>query len=223
MAVNQGWLDRSIKGSYFSLRITLTILGFLIPVTLVSSGVMVGCDIQTSLSAYFHTPVRDLFVGLIFMLAAPLYLYKGFSERENNALNIAALGAVLVALFPTDFPGTAPCLIEAERAAVPTLHAIGAFALFLGAAFVAIFCAPETLHLLPPAKAARYRAAYRTLGAIMVLTPVTALAITMFAAVQPYFVLVVEILGMVTLASFWLIKTQEIHIILTEHPEVHLA
>lgn len=223
MSVEEDWLEKSVEGSYFSLRMAISAAGFVLPPLLLISGALVGCAIQPSISAYFHTPVRDLFVGLLFLIATATYLYKGYSRRENVALNIAAIGAVLVALFPTELSMTAPCVLQPERAAMPTLHMIGAFAFFLGGAFVAIVCAPETLDRLPEESAARYRMTYRALGSVMVLTPFSALAITLLVRVQPYYVLVVEILGVITLAVFWLVKTQEIRTILTRQPQAHLA
>ena len=223
MAVEEDWLTRSINGSYFSMRVAIAAIGLALPLVLLIGGALTGCAVQTSLSAYFHTPVRDLFVGMLFLIAAPLHLYHGYSRRENLALNIAAVGAVMVALFPTGLPDTGACLTDAARDPAPVLHIIGAFAFFLGGAFVAIVCAPETLDRLPEESAARYRMTYRSLGSIMVLTPISALAITLLVRVQPYYVLVVEILGVATLAVFWLVKTQEIRTILARQPQAHMA
>ena len=43
-------------------------------------------------------PARNVFVGGLFAVSACLWLYKGFSPRENVALNLAGLFAVGVAL-----------------------------------------------------------------------------------------------------------------------------
>lgn len=45
--------------------------------------------------------MRNVFVGLLFSTAAVLYLYKGFSEKENIALNVASIFLLVVALVPT--------------------------------------------------------------------------------------------------------------------------
>jgi hypothetical protein len=86
-------------------------------------------------------PMRSWFVGALFVLGVFLYLYKGFSRRENKLLNMAGLSALGVALFPMEW-NCAPC-----RAF--TLHgmfAIGAFACMV---LVALWCANDTLRDLP--------------------------------------------------------------------------
>ncbi len=212
VAVQDHWLNSAIRGSYFNLRIAIALVGLAVPLVMVVGGLAAGGGVERSLSAYYHTPLRDLFVGLLFLLAAPLYLYKGYSKPENLALNISALGAVMVAVFPIDTSGT-----------TPLLHAIGAFAFFLGGAFVCWFCARDTLVHLPDAVAARYRRAYRCFAVLMALCPATALLLTLAGPWQGYWTLVVEVLGTVTLAAYWLVKTQEIRLILASTPKALLA
>jgi hypothetical protein len=48
--------------------------------------------------------MRDWFVGALFAIAACLYLYKGFTPKENRLLNLAAVFAVGVAIFPMNWP-----------------------------------------------------------------------------------------------------------------------
>lgn len=206
-------LRKSIEGSYFRLRLLIAVIGIGFPFVMFTMGLWKGCAVQTSMSAYYHTPMRDVFVGLMFMLAATLYLYKGYSQRENIALNISALGASMVALFPVGLP-KAPvpnlCLRAAEQDFAPFLHAVGGFAFFLGGAFVCIFCGRETLALLPDQAAARFRRHYLMLGAMMVAAPVAAMILTVAGNIRDYYVLIVEGLGEWTFAIYWLVKTSEI-------------
>jgi len=59
------------------------------------------------MSAYYHTAMREVFVGILFAVGAYLYLYKGFSAVENIALNLAGTFAICIPLFPTPLPGAA--------------------------------------------------------------------------------------------------------------------
>lgn len=210
MMIEPDWIEQSIRRSYFGLRLAIATLGVIFPILLFGGGALAGCAVQTSLSAWFHTPVSDLFVGMLFLIAGPLYLYKGYLRRENFALNVAAIGAVIVALFPTTLPATAACLPDPVRDPQPVLHAIGAFAFFFGGAFVCLFCSGFTVDRLPPDRQARYRHFYRLCGVVMLASPIVALALTMTASRQPYFVLVVELLGIFTLSAYWAVKTHEI-------------
>ncbi len=57
--------------------------------------------IEASISAYFHTGVRDLFVGSLCAIAVFLLCYKGYQRIDDIAANIAGFSVLLVALFPT--------------------------------------------------------------------------------------------------------------------------
>lgn len=94
-------LKDHIYGTYFSSRMGLIVVGFSLPIILFIGGLVYGKMLQPSFSQYYHTPMRNIFVGLLFGISAVLFLYKGFSDRENWSLNIAAVCLLFVALFPT--------------------------------------------------------------------------------------------------------------------------
>src|SRR5688572_30364792 len=56
---------------------------------------------EASISAYFHTGMRELFVGSLCAVAVFLLCYKGYERRDNLAANVAGLALVMVAFFPT--------------------------------------------------------------------------------------------------------------------------
>ncbi|MEX2111248.1 MAG: hypothetical protein WD802_11620 [Gemmatimonadaceae bacterium] len=57
--------------------------------------------IEGSISAYFHTGMREIFVGSLCAIAVFLVCYKGYERRDNIAANVAGISVFLVALFPT--------------------------------------------------------------------------------------------------------------------------
>ena len=59
---------------------------------------------QTSISAYFYTPVRAVFITALGALGACLIIYRGNSITENIVLNLAGLAAIVVAFVPTQPP-----------------------------------------------------------------------------------------------------------------------
>src|SRR5215213_9570208 len=62
-------------------------------------------ELERSISAYDGGPVRDIFVGALFAIAACLVAYQGVGLLEDYALNGAGFYAVFVALVPTGFGG----------------------------------------------------------------------------------------------------------------------
>ena len=59
-----------------------------------------GC-FQTSISAYYYTPVRAVFVGSLVALGVCLICLRGSTDIEDLLLNVAGMLAPLVAFVPT--------------------------------------------------------------------------------------------------------------------------
>jgi hypothetical protein len=125
-------LLRSIKETYRVLRLGLGWSAIFLPLTLWLVGLARGVSLQGSMSAYYHTDTRDVFVGVLFAAGAGLYLYRGFSRIENWMLNAAGLFAIGVALFPA----------RADAGRI-TLHGICAV-LFLCVLRMSLCVAPPT-------------------------------------------------------------------------------
>ena len=56
---------------------------------------------QSSISAYWHTPVRSVFVGVLVTMGACLIALKGNNKSEDVLLNLAGILAPGVAFIPT--------------------------------------------------------------------------------------------------------------------------
>src|SRR5262245_32291696 len=56
---------------------------------------------QRSISAYYYTPVRAIFVGSLMAVGLSLIVYKGRSPGEDPFLNFAGMLAPVVAIVPT--------------------------------------------------------------------------------------------------------------------------
>jgi heme A synthase len=95
-----------------------------------------------SVSAYYYTGANALFVGMLFVLALFLFAYEGYKNKyqkhDRRWAKAAALGALLVAFFPTAAPQVEGITALAWWTKwVGWLHFGGAFLLF--GAF-AVFC-----------------------------------------------------------------------------------
>jgi hypothetical protein len=201
-------LQEHMLGTYYGLRVGLAAIGFALPlVVLFAGGLLHHVWLLPSISDYYYPgaharpflTTRDLFVGGLFATGACLYLYKGFSTKENVALNLAGIFACAVALLPTG-----------DRGIVPLLHGTSAVLFFLCIAYVSLFRSRDTIRLLPPEKRPRYARMYVATGVAMVVSPLLAvlLAYTVGSR-RPAIIFWVETCAVWAFALYWMIKTGE--------------
>lgn len=91
--------------SFLSVRRAIGGLGYFLPLALALYGVMVG-GILTSMSAYYYSPMREVFVGSLIAQAVFLWSYEGYREpgillTDKLVARIASVAVALVALSPT--------------------------------------------------------------------------------------------------------------------------
>jgi hypothetical protein len=88
-----------------------------------------GC-LLGSISAFYYSPIRPIFVGVMFVVGASLIVYKGRTRGEDVFLNIAGMFAPLVAVAPTwedishglfqPFVSQSPFASTSDPEAIPT-------------------------------------------------------------------------------------------------------
>jgi hypothetical protein len=121
--------------SYLTLRKAVGILGLSFPVVLAAGALITGdChEILDSISTYYHTGMRNIFVGVMCALALFLFAYRGYDWRDAVAGNLGCLFALGVAFFPTSVTGQLPDCIPApaDHPVISSLHFISAAMLFL--------------------------------------------------------------------------------------------
>lgn len=92
----------SLVFSYLTLRKAIGILGMTLPFVVSLGALLIfRTGLQSSISSYYYTGMRDVFVGTLFALGFFLLSYKGYERADNIAGNLACLFALGVALFPT--------------------------------------------------------------------------------------------------------------------------
>lgn len=99
--------DERLLVSYLTLRKVVGALGVGLPVALAVLGVLMfeSWHVLDSMSDYYHFRTRDIFVGVLFVLAWFLFAYKGYDAVDDRAGDFACLFALGVALCPTGHPG----------------------------------------------------------------------------------------------------------------------
>lgn len=120
--------------SYLGLRRAIGVIGFSLPLVLaLGKRLTDGAGIESSLSSYYYTGMRDVFVGAMCAIGVFLFSYHGYDKSDERAGDLAATFAIGLALVPT-----AP-----EFSVIPSERLMGAIHLTLAAGFfltLAYFC-----------------------------------------------------------------------------------
>ena len=67
-----------------------------------------------SISAYYYTSMRDVFVGTMFTVGVFLFCYRGYDRADNIWTNVAGLAAACIGLLPMD-PEYSDVLVARHR------------------------------------------------------------------------------------------------------------
>lgn len=119
--------DNSLVISYLTLRKAVGVLGIALPFILAVGGMLLGdSGIQTSISSYYYTGMRNVLVGTLCAIGVFLLSYRGYERKDDIAGDIACVFALGVAFFPTTPPGT-PTKMQMLIAVVHFTCAAGLF------------------------------------------------------------------------------------------------
>lgn len=92
---------RPLIFSYLTLRKVIGVLGTGLPFVLSLGGLLVfRTGLQSNLSGYYYTGMRDVYVGTLFVIGFFLLSYRGYQRADDMAGNLACIFAVGLALFP---------------------------------------------------------------------------------------------------------------------------
>jgi len=120
--------------SYLAMRTLVGVIGVLLPVALVLID-WLGFDegaVRSSMSAYYYSGMREMFVGAMAATSVFLVTYKIAEWSWDNLLSVTAgLAAALVAVFPTGIPAGAdipltPLQDGLGESTVRTVHYVAA-------------------------------------------------------------------------------------------------
>ncbi len=188
-----------MRATYFSLRRGMVIIAIALPIVLAAVGYLLfHVSLRESLSAYYCTPMRDYFVGTLVAIGVCLYLYKGFSDEENIALNCSGALALGIAFFPLNWNPWNDRL---------TPHGICAVLFFVGIAWVSLRCARQTVALIRDvAVKAAFERKYKLIGYAMVASPVIAYLINAFTKFRFW----AEVVAILVFAYYWFTKSREL-------------
>ncbi|MGB0958848.1 MAG: hypothetical protein ACPGVK_01245 [Halocynthiibacter sp.] len=138
--------------SYLTIRQAIGWIGVLLPIVLIGFGYGLGI-FQPSISAFYYTALREVFVAALCAVGMFLIAYKGYEKRTGEWISdrfmstIAGFGALGVIFFPSastslkctdglcrqdfsEFPSLANMFI-ADDMHIENIHIISAFTFFI--------------------------------------------------------------------------------------------
>jgi hypothetical protein len=98
--------------------------------------------VRSSISSYYHTNMRDFFVGLLVGVSLFLLTYKGYERIDNIVTSIIGLTGLGVAIFPclNSIVSTEPVgIFQINPAISNKIHLVSAFTFFFLLAINSIF------------------------------------------------------------------------------------
>lgn len=208
----QAGTNDSLVISYLGLRKAIGIIGTALPFVLAFGKVLLDSPgIQSSISAYYYTVMRDVFVGSLCAIAVFLMSYRGYERKDDIAGDLACAFALGVALFPT----TPEAGATSHERIIGALHLFFAACFLLTLAFFSLVLFRKTHADKPPTprKVQRNRI-YTVCGyAILVCVALIALVMLVFndspiKRVDPVFWL--EAAAIVAFGVSWLTKGEAI-------------
>lgn len=103
---------REALTTYRYLRFGILAAVFMLAMSVLHEGIRTHAGVdapdcwQRSISAYYYTPVRPIFVGGLMLIGFSLIVIRGRTKGEDFCLNVAGMLAPVVALVPTSGTGT---------------------------------------------------------------------------------------------------------------------
>jgi hypothetical protein len=146
--------NASLLIPYLTLRRAIGAVGISLPFALAFGKLFLqGPGLEDTVSGYYYTVMRDVFVGSLCAIGVFLLSYRGYDARDSAAANVAFVSAVGVALFPTA-SGPAP---PPHEALISKVHHGFAACLFLTLAYFSLVLFRKTNDPLGPRGRKRMR------------------------------------------------------------------
>jgi hypothetical protein len=89
--------------SFLTLRKAIGYLGIAMPIVVrVGAYLFENIPSNTSISAYYYTGTRDIFVGTLFAIGVFMFCYRGYDAQDRVLTNAAGLCGAAIGLLPTE-------------------------------------------------------------------------------------------------------------------------
>jgi hypothetical protein len=214
--------------SYLLMRAIIGFLGISLPVVLVlGDNLLQGSSfsVRHSLSGYYYSGMRDVFVGSLSAVAVFLITYKVFERSLDNLLSIVTgLAAMAIALFPTGRPDGRPLTPVQDRLGelnVTHVHYTSAAIFIVSLAIITFFFgvqegrrSPQRVGGRPMLSPTFWRWLHWTCAAAILLAVAFIVVTTRAHQFTDYALLVGESVAIVSFGLSWLTKGLELQVLL---------
>ncbi len=202
--MDEGTHEEPLIISYLTLRKAVGWLAISLVPAMVFGDMLLGHthNIRVSVSAYYHSSVRDEYVGIICAIAMFLLSYRGYSKADAISSRLAGVFALCIAFLPTSATDDKTDLISKA-------HYITSGIFFAILAYMSVFLFTKTGGNMTPQKRQRNRV-YRVCGIVMAVA-VIGIPIDEIPAVHALVgaykpTLILEIIALVSFGISWLTK-----------------
>lgn len=212
-----GTQDSELVVSYLTLRQMIGWIGLVMPFSVrVGAWLFEGIRTTDSISAYYYTGMRDVFVSTLVLVGILLTCYRTQASRDNIVAIMAGLAAIGIGLFPME-PTFAPEILrkypDIATACYLNTGILGYHFIFVTLFFsLSFYLVYFRFDALTPANPTRQKVqrnkVYKVCGAAMFVAFV---AIGLLAALNGGgSIFWPETLAVVAFAAAWLVKGQTI-------------
>ncbi len=206
--MNSSWTpgsEGSLALSYLGVRRAIGVIGVSLPfVLLIGAAVLDGVGVQASISDYYYTIMRNVFVGSMCANGVFFLSYR-YARVDSAVATLIGLAAIGVALFPTT-----PVNPTFTESAIGAVHFVCATVFFVALAWYSYFIFTKTDPARPmTAQKRRRNVVYRASGIVIVVCLLLIAVLNFLPAspiddLQPVFWL--ETVASVAFGVSWLIK-----------------
>ena len=190
--------------SYLTLRKIVGLLAIsLVPVMVLGSFIFDHTHyIQISVSAYYHTSMRDALIGIVCGISLFLLSYNGYTKQDAVFSKLAGIFALGIAFFPTSETSDKGDITS-------TLHYLTSGVFFTILAYMSVFLFTKSSGIMTPEKKMRNRI-YRIFGITMAVS-VIGIPIDSIPAVHNLIgfikpTIILETIALVSFGISWLTK-----------------
>jgi hypothetical protein len=206
--------EKSLISSYLAMRRLIGILGISLPFIVVIGGFTQGEPVlEGSISGYYYTHMRDLYVGILSGVALFLISYRGYETIDDIVVVMSGVFAVGMVLFPTAmFTGKAVKvgMFLIDDTISERIHLTFGTLFFLALSFNSLFLFTRRHPGVMGREKKRRNVIYRWCGIVMIFSIVciaiytTLLRRTSLAETYP--VLILETVALFAFGVSWLVK-----------------
>jgi len=199
--------------SYKTLRKAIGILALLLPLILFLWDIFSHGGVTIlSISGFYHSSMRDFFLGLMFIVSVFLISYNGFDARDQIITSVSGVFGLLLSLFPVgkfDSPSLLIGIFQQPSQVSNPIHLISAVLFFLMLAIMSFFLFTLTDQNEPGDQKKFRNLIYRICGIFIVLALIfCGLSMTILKVAFTGFpaVLIGEWVALWAFGISWLIK-----------------